>query len=120
MRSSGSMASWGRASRDVLVQPCRRALADRHVAVFLALALAHHDQATVKLKIEQFQIDDFQPPQSGRIDHFQDGAIAQTQTGRRGWAASSPARPLPRRGCSWATCGPARGKSISDAGLCRM
>ena len=79
MRSSGSSASWGRASRMYLREPRCCAFADGHVAVFLAFALAHYDQPTVKLKIEQFQIHHFDASQSGGVDHFQDCAIAQAQ-----------------------------------------
>ena len=79
MRSSGSMRKLGPRFRDVLLKPCHRALSDRHVAVFLAFALAHHDQPAVELQIEQFQIHDFQPAQSAGVDHFQDRAIAQAQ-----------------------------------------
>jgi hypothetical protein len=65
--------------RDVLLQPCRRPLADGHVAVFLALALAYQHQAPVQRKVHQFQIDDLPATQSRGIDHFEDDAITQAQ-----------------------------------------
>ena len=83
MRSSGSRASWWPRFADVFLKPRRRAFSDRHVAVFLAFALAHHDQPTVELQIEQFQIHHLQTSQSGCIDHFQNRAIAQTRADRR-------------------------------------
>ena len=55
--------------RDVFLEPRRRAFPNRHVAIFLAFALAHHDQPTVALQIEQFQIHDLQTAQPGCIDH---------------------------------------------------
>ena len=77
MKSSGSMASWGRASAMYL---CSHAAARSPIgtyAVLLALALANQDQAPVQRQVEELQMDHLQTAQSGRIEHFQDGAVAQ-------------------------------------------
>ena len=63
---------------DVLAQPRRRPLSDRHVTVLLALALVDEDQAAVKRQIEEFQAHHFQTPQAGRIDRFEDGAVPES------------------------------------------
>ena len=91
---------------DVFLSHADRPLADRHVAVFLALALADQDQAPVQLQIEEFQLDDFQPAQSGCSRSLPGWRDRAGPSDRRDSAATSPARSPARRGCSWATCGP--------------
>ncbi len=77
-------ASWALLRfRDVFLKPRCRGFSNRNVAVFLALALAHHDQPTVELQIEQFQIHHLQTAQSGCIDHFQNGANRAGPADRR-------------------------------------
>ena len=51
--------------------PCRAALSDRDVAVFLALALPHQDEAAVEREVVQLQADHLKPSQPGRVVAFQ-------------------------------------------------
>src|ERR1700691_6221510 len=63
---------------DVLLKPRRRPLSDRHVSVLLAFALANQDQATVQRQVEEFQMDHLQTAQAGCIEHFEDGAVTES------------------------------------------
>ncbi|MFZ0980618.1 MAG: hypothetical protein WAN23_14555 [Candidatus Acidiferrales bacterium] len=100
---------------DVFFNPRRRALADRHEAVFLALALAHQQRAALAVQIEQFQADQFHAPDARRIKHFQDGTVAQPEgSAMLGCIITCSASEAVStwRGRRW----PRRGNSISEAG----
>ena len=44
---------------------------------FLPLPCADQDRAAFDVQIVEFEIDDFHAPHSRRVEHFQDGAVAQ-------------------------------------------
>jgi len=48
------------------------------MGTYRSLALVDEDQAAVERQIEEFQAHDFQTPQAGRIDRFQDGAVPES------------------------------------------
>ena len=45
---------------------------------FLPLPWRIEDRAAFEVQIEQFQVDEFRPPYPRRVEHFQDGAVAQS------------------------------------------
>ena len=58
-------------------KPCDGPLSDGHIAVFVALALMDQDQAAVEREVVEFQTRSSPAPQAGRVEHLEDGAVAQ-------------------------------------------
>jgi len=61
----------GTALPDILLKPSYRPFPDGDVAVFLALALPHEDEATVEREAVELQPDRLQTADAGRIQHLQ-------------------------------------------------
>ena len=79
MPSSGSADQRRPDFGDVLVDPGQRPLADRDHAVLLALAHADHHRAALHVEVVELQAGEFQPPDAGGVEGFQDGPVADAQ-----------------------------------------
>ena len=74
---SGSITSSRPHLLDVAAYPVDRTRAQRHIAVFLALALADHERAVLQVHVVELEVDQLGAADAAGVERLQDGAIAQ-------------------------------------------
>src|SRR5260221_6463222 len=69
----------GPSPTQIFIDPGERSGSNGHHAIFLPFALPDKEHATPDIEVRNHEAQQFQPPNAGRIEHFEHRAVAESE-----------------------------------------